>query len=85
MHGSIPHLFFNMFALWMFGKTLENIWGPKRFLINVLSLTGSHAQKTFVRLVNVNSQNGIEEVKNFFKIMEDFVEENYQRLKKISN
>ena len=33
MHGSIPHLFFNMFALWMFGKTLENIWGPKRFLI----------------------------------------------------
>ena len=26
------HLFFNMFTLWMFGKTLENVWGGKRFL-----------------------------------------------------
>ncbi|HSH67406.1 MAG TPA: rhomboid family intramembrane serine protease, partial [Bacteroidia bacterium] len=33
MHGSFFHLFFNMFALWMFGNTLENLWGPKRFLI----------------------------------------------------
>ncbi len=32
MHGNFAHLFFNMFALWMFGNTLENIWGPKRFL-----------------------------------------------------
>ena len=31
-HGSIGHIFFNMFALWMFGKILENVWGPKRFL-----------------------------------------------------
>ena len=27
------HILFNMFALWMFGSTLENLWGPKRFLI----------------------------------------------------
>ncbi|HTN18206.1 MAG TPA: rhomboid family intramembrane serine protease [Chitinophagaceae bacterium] len=33
MHGNIGHLFFNMFALWMFGNVIENIWGPKRFLI----------------------------------------------------
>ncbi len=26
------HIFFNMFALWMFGNALENIWGSKRFL-----------------------------------------------------
>lgn len=26
------HLLFNMFALWMFGSTLENLWGPNRFL-----------------------------------------------------
>lgn len=39
MHGSpdsvqltIMHLFSNMFALWMFGSILENVWGPKRFL-----------------------------------------------------
>jgi len=33
LHGSFWHIFFNMFALWMFGNALENIWGPKRFLI----------------------------------------------------
>jgi len=33
MHGDLGHLFFNMFALWMFGYALENVWGPKRFLI----------------------------------------------------
>ena len=33
MHGSFSHLFFNMFALWMFGNTLENIWGPNKFLM----------------------------------------------------
>ncbi len=33
MHGSPSHLIFNMFALWMFGNVLENVWGSKRFLI----------------------------------------------------
>lgn len=33
MHGGFQHLFFNMFALWMFGRTLEQVWGPKRFLL----------------------------------------------------
>lgn len=33
MHGNFSHIFFNMFALWMFGNQLENIWGGKRFLI----------------------------------------------------
>lgn len=33
MHGNIGHIFFNMFALWMFGNQLENVWGGKRFLI----------------------------------------------------
>lgn len=40
MHGSyndvnatVMHIFSNMFALWMFGSILENVWGPKRFLI----------------------------------------------------
>ena len=31
-HGSLSHVFFNMFSLWMFGAVLENVWGPKRFL-----------------------------------------------------
>ncbi len=33
MHGGLTHLFFNMFALWMFGNILENVWGPKRFIL----------------------------------------------------
>lgn len=33
MHGGIAHILINMFALWMFGYTLENFWGPKRFLL----------------------------------------------------
>ena len=41
MHASVgvggriefTHLFFNMFALYMFGRVLENVWGSKRFVI----------------------------------------------------
>ena len=39
MHGNFTHLFFNMFAVWMFGTQLENLWGSKRFLKYYL-LTG---------------------------------------------
>jgi len=33
MHGGFWHLFFNMYALYIFGQVLENVWGPKRFFI----------------------------------------------------
>jgi membrane associated rhomboid family serine protease len=39
MHGNFGHILLNMFALWMFGNALENIWGAKRFLIFYL-ITG---------------------------------------------
>lgn len=32
MHGGWSHIFFNMFALWMFGMVVERVWGPKKFL-----------------------------------------------------
>lgn len=32
MHANFQHIFFNMFAVWMFGRVLEQVWGPKRFL-----------------------------------------------------
>jgi len=33
MHGSLIHIFFNMFALVMLGSHLERVWGPKKFLL----------------------------------------------------
>ncbi|MDR1878365.1 MAG: rhomboid family intramembrane serine protease [Bacteroidales bacterium] len=33
MHGGFGHIFFNMFALWMFGSSIENYWGAKKMLI----------------------------------------------------
>ena len=36
MHGGFTHLFFNMFAVWMFGRILEQVWGPRRFLFYYL-------------------------------------------------
>lgn len=33
LHGGIPHLFFNMLALMMFGAPLEATWGSRRFAI----------------------------------------------------
>ncbi|HFE63301.1 MAG TPA: rhomboid family intramembrane serine protease [Caldithrix sp.] len=32
LHGGLGHIFFNMFALWMFGIELERTWGTKEFL-----------------------------------------------------
>lgn len=37
MHGNLMHLFFNMFALVIFGSQLERVWDPKRFLIYYLA------------------------------------------------
>lgn len=37
MHGGIPHIFFNMFALFSFGGLLEQIWGPKKFIFFYVS------------------------------------------------
>ena len=39
MHGGLFHIFFNMFALYMFGGVLEQLWGTKRFLFYYL-ITG---------------------------------------------
>lgn len=33
MHGGFSHILFNMFALWMFGSSIEDIFGSKKFLI----------------------------------------------------
>lgn len=59
MHGGFSHILFNMFALWMFGNTLENVWGPKRFL-NYYLITGIGAgvvqiTVAYLRIASVES------------------------------
>lgn len=55
MHGSITHLFFNMFALFMFGRTLEYMWGPQRFLVYYLAAgVGAALVQEAVGLVRYN-------------------------------
>ena len=61
MHGSITHIFFNMFALWMFGSQIENLWGPKRFL-NYYLITGFGA--AFIHYLIIHFQ--ISELESFF-------------------
>ena len=60
MHADFTHLLFNMFALWMFGKTLENMWGGKRFLIYYM-ITGFGAALIYIGYlqfqINVISSN----------------------------
>ena len=55
MHGSLGHIFFNMFALWMFGKVLEQVWGSKRFFIYYM-ITGLGAMllHTLVLFIELN-------------------------------
>ncbi|MEZ4723014.1 MAG: rhomboid family intramembrane serine protease [Flavobacteriales bacterium] len=53
MHGSVEHIFFNMFAVWMFGSAIENVWGSRRFLIYYL-LTGFGAAFLHYAIITYN-------------------------------
>lgn len=56
MHGGLTHLFFNMFALWMFGRVLEQVWGSKRFLIYYfVTGLGAVALHTFVNYLTISN------------------------------
>ena len=37
LHSGFMHILFNMFALWMFGVVIENVWGPRKFLFYYIS------------------------------------------------
>ena len=60
MHADFTHLLFNMFALWMFGKILENVWGGKRFLvyymITALGAAALHLTISQYEIINLQSQ-----------------------------
>ncbi len=53
LHGGLAHLFFNMFALYMFGSELERLHGEKRFLQLYFSgvIVAAIAQLTFSAVV----------------------------------
>jgi membrane associated rhomboid family serine protease len=56
MHANLMHLFFNMFALWMFGRILEQVWGSKRFLIYYfVTGLGAVALHTFVNYLTISN------------------------------
>jgi membrane associated rhomboid family serine protease len=46
LHGDMFHLLFNMFALWMFGSSLERVWGAKRMAFTYVTavIAGAIAQ-----------------------------------------
>jgi membrane associated rhomboid family serine protease len=55
MHGGVAHIFFNMYALWMFGTPIEQNWGGKRFLFYYLFCgLGAAALHTFVNFLIFN-------------------------------
>ena len=45
---------------------------------------GKFREQEFIRLVTINAQNTIKEIKHFFKILEDFCEKNKHKIKKKS-
>lgn len=50
LHADFGHVLWNMFALWMFGYLLENVWGPKRFLTYyMITGIGAAVVQTFVQ------------------------------------
>ncbi|MEN0003084.1 MAG: rhomboid family intramembrane serine protease [Bacteroidota bacterium] len=56
MHSNVSHLFFNMFAVFMFGPPLEISWGPKRFLFYYLVTGfGAMALHLFVSYLELQS------------------------------
>jgi len=67
MHGGFMHLLFNMWALWIFGKTLESVWGGKRFLIYYLATgLGALFFHELVMYIEMGSQ--VEAVKEFYNV-----------------
>jgi membrane associated rhomboid family serine protease len=67
MHGDIGHLFFNMFALWMFGSMLENFWTPKRFLVFYI-LCGLGAAAMHLAWLHFESRVIVEDTSLFMQV-----------------
>ena len=56
LHGNLMHIAFNMFALWMFGRELELMMGPRRFITYFLTCVIGAG---IVQLIVANFQGGL--------------------------
>lgn len=92
MHGGFAHIFFNMFALYSFGSTLEHFWGGKRFLFFYIScglgavlvqssINYFQLQQTLQGVTNLNlSKDTLHQILNI-----DFVEGNHYNFELFKN
>lgn len=56
LHGSWAHIFFNMFAVYMFGQVIENSWNAKRFLaFYLITGIGAALVQEFVWFLNLHN------------------------------
>ena len=77
LHANVTHIFFNMFALWMFGVVVENVWGPKKFLFYYISCgIGAGLMQEFVQFVEfyymISSQDSSVTFNELFSIGHQF-------------
>ena len=56
LHGNLMHIAFNMFALWMFGRELELMMGPRRFITYFLTCVIGAG---FIQLIVAGTQGGL--------------------------
>lgn len=96
MHGNFLHLFFNMFALYMFGGVLERVWGPKRFFIYymICGMGAALVHETvimfqFNKLMNIISPDQLQIVLNdgaaYFKEGRVFTDETMKNMQMLLN
>ena len=96
MHGGFWHLLFNMYALYIFGQVLENVWGPKRFFIYymVCGLGAAFIHETVIlfqyeRLMNIITPDQLQLVLNegtsYFREGKVFTDETMKSLQILLN
>jgi membrane associated rhomboid family serine protease len=96
MHGGFWHLFFNMYALYIFGQVLENVWGPKRFFIYymVCGLGAAFIHESVIffqynKLMNIINQDQLQQVLNegteYFRQGKVFTDETMRSLQVLLN
>lgn len=71
MHGGLGHLFFNMFALVIFGSNLERVWGPQRFLIYYMVCAFGaallHMLVNYMRIKGIEAQLSNEQIEEVYQ------------------